>query len=565
MSNNKLRQLIANGNFIRQCVDPQLQTVIKNNFNFQSWFSCASRTLTSALNHIWCYSSHSNASQLLYGMCGLLKNNPQLNIYPNYLTINTEEAAELETNFNTILRYPNISTQKFNIVLYHIPKGKSFLKPILDRTYDDLRLRQIETYGINNTQHFLRIYKNFNSSGENTITIFSDQYSEEFMYILWTMLPHLMQIRMHETDEITPEIEAHNKRTQLLYQIFEVFFNALNDPSTQEYTPDELNTLKNKLQKLTKEYTAQFDFITNAVNTFTKNLAQAKNKITSTYYERELNTLNRHIQAYEDDLVQSYTKKLHLERQISAARLISEEDIKPFTETLLNAKAIEVLNTNSEEMVIRITAPLQYFQESDFETYENNPNSMYNGYFRNNPIIQKVLHKIFVTREYKLLAQAIIHMKITSNYTDMPLTFYAEKLHAAPTLTQFPNPHLYHYDCWGAAKNEMSKNICEGNYELVIMQMIAAVQSVNIAENASFVNGFLSDIKNSSTLRKLITIIKDTPEGPKQHTFEEICALEQVLEQQNKAQQIEQALSAKTQAAPNQYVQIELPDEDDTE
>ena len=103
----------------------------------------------------------------------------------------------------------------------------------------------------------------------------------------------------------------------------------------------------------------------------------------------------------------------------------------------------------------------------------------------------------------------------------------------------------------------MNKNIYEGNYELVVMQMIAAVQSVNVAENASFVSGLLGDIKNSSTLRDLLTFIVKTPEGTKELNYQQILEYEHNLTQQTILQQAKETIAQN----PQTYTQVELPDD----
>ena len=442
--------------------------------------------------------------------------------------------------------------------MYYIPKGKSYLKPVLDSLESPKRLKQIETYCILNSQHFIRIFENFNSSGANTITVFSDYYNDDLIYTLWTMLPHLMKITIHESDtELTEEQILHNTRTTILYEFFNSIYKIFQNSNPNELTVDEINAFKQEILQITTKYAEQFDFISKALSSFTTRLSKIKNEIANSYYVRELNNAVSNISRYEQNLENEYARKNKLERLLISIKQTSDEDIKPLIDCITSSKAIEILSTSNREMILRITAPLQYFQETDFEAYEKNPSSMYNEYFRKEPTLQKVFHKVFVTREYQLMLQAVIHLQIQEAFNETPLRFYAERYSSHPDLTQFPNPHLYHHDCWGNAKSEMHKNIYEGNYELVVMQMIAAVQSVNVAENASFVSGLLGDIKNSQTLRDLLTFVIKTPEGTKELNFQQILEYEHNLEQQTILQQAKEAIEQN----PQTYTQVELPDD----
>ena len=139
--------------------------------------------------------------------------------------------------------------------------------------------------------------------------------------------------------------------------------------------------------------------------------------------------------------------------------------------------------------------------------------------------------------------------------------------------TVFPNPHLYHYNCWSKAKAEMDKNILAGNYELVVAQAIAAVQSINVAEQQSFVNNFLDDFKESFWQQRMQFMIPG--QDKKIYTFNEIMAIEkkaleqtadtlQALVQNNSTEALQETLRQQTEQTTG-YVQVEVPDEDDND
>ncbi|MBQ8043959.1 MAG: hypothetical protein IJ272_07425, partial [Clostridia bacterium] len=278
------------------------------------------------------------------------------------------------------------------------------------------------------------------------------------------------------------------------------------------------------------------------------------------YLTQELNRIQSDIKTFETKLETRYNEQLRIQQNLAATNNVTAEDVKPFIDTINNTKAIEVLAATDSEMRLRITAPLQYFTSSDFERYEKNISSAYNQRFMGGgeiAILRNILHKIFVTREYKLLVQGIIKLRINTGYYDTILSANAQA-HELTDFTEFPNPHLYHHNCWSAARNEITKNLCEGNYELVVMQMVAAVQSVNVAEHASFVNGLLDDIKNSNLVRTkgLFHVIDSTG---KHYTYAEIIAHETALQREDA---VKAAKATLTNNPKEGYSQIEIPDDD---
>lgn len=569
MQSNKLNQILKNRAVWNTAMNPQIRNITQALYRNNGWYwSCPSRTLQNVLHSTvnGYYGGSGEIYRYLATMCSVLDNNKPIKIYPKYKLISSEQAPDLATNLIQLLDMPAADPNAFNLYLYHIPKGKSYLRKVLDENTDLIRLKQIETLCIENTQHFIRVYRNFNNTENNSVTIFSDQYSTDLINTLFVMLPHLMGIVSREATEeyeLTEADKKYNQQVQLLFDYFGILYGIMQEGQHNMHTctDHELSVLAITLSNAATAFANTFDFKTAQLDSFTKRLAKARNDNAQRYYTNKLSSINSLIRDYENTLKRYYADQAKYQRELIAHKLISEDDVKPFTETIKNTKAIEILSSSETEMVVRVTAPVQYFQESDFTAYEGNPSSTYMRNFYNNPTFRQVLHKVFVTREYKLLMQGIIHIQIQENYDSSPLYVFCERsLQAYYKYTEFPNPHLFHHDCWGPAKTEMQKNMCEGNFELVIMQMVAAVQSINIAENASFVNGLLYDIQNNTNIRTLMTFIVETPEGPKTFSYDEILIYERNL---GKQVAVEQAKETIAQTPKGTYTQVELPDNDE--
>ena len=562
MKSQRLNHILEYPDIWIKKIPAQLRAISKDLHDTKYWWwNTQSRTLASVLNSTfgnYCNGSP-NAYKIMHTMCALtLGHNNSFNIYPKYKLITSEMATNLENDLINTLEFPEVQSQEFGLILYHIPKGKTYLNAALEKK-QLTRLRTIEILCIENPSHFLRIYRNFNNTGNNIITVFSDTYTENMINTLWVMLPHLMEIVPHETSEDAPLTEndiEYNTKVDLLYKFFNELYEIMKNDTNTVYTTEEITEDQNKFQKITTEFIKHINTTTQSLQTFATNLANAKNNNTNQYLTTELHNINRRITCCEEDLRNYYITKSQLERQLTASKLISAEDVKPFIDTIQNTKAIEILYTNPTTLSLRITAPVQYFQENDLIAYEQNSSSNYNIALANDPLLKNILHKIFVTREYKLLLQAIINIGIENQYETEPLKL---KIAQQPDeYTQFPNPHLFHFNCWSAAKSEIQKNMCKGNYELVIMQMVAAVQTINIAENASFINRFLGDILHTNNLKKLLTIVVNTPEGEIQYNYDQIIEHEQKLQnQENNTPQTETNTDAK-----QPYSQIEIPDDD---
>lgn len=548
--NTHLTQALQDTAAWSQANEQLIEQINAANARYYLYTHCQSRTLQAVvsrtINRYSGYSGIPNPYVILKGIYELILKK-RISLIPGYLTPSAEQCATLET-FTSLLPTPDTTTDTIKIYLYMIPKGKSFVRPILDANTLN-RVKNVETPCLINISHFLRIYKGFNNTAPEDITIFTSDISEDFLAMLWILLPILLDMQPQTCAEDAPEelkekIEIYNKRVKVLTKLCEELY------SISEHTPQTLTTF---IKQVTTELIKLFDFQKQALNSFTERLANATNENAVKHFKTELQNCNYKIKELEDKLQQNYTTKMDLERQLIVNTQLTAEDVKPFFETIQNSKHIEIMSSTDTTLRLRITAPLQYFSE-DFERYEKNVSSDYNYYYKNLPEHKTILHKIFVTREYKIDMQAIVDLTINTNYNGQPMSFAALRGNHTK-FTRLPNPHLWHHDCWSQAKSEMTKNICAGNYELVIMQAIAAVQTVNVAEHTSFVNGFLYDFRQN--LYENLIYITDTDGN--EHSLTEMLKIEKQLKQQL------QKDFKEPQTIKKEYTQIEIPNEDDDE
>ena len=239
-----------------------------------------------------------------------------------------------------------------------------------------------------------------------------------------------------------------------------------------------------------------------------------------------------------------------------ANRQVSPADVQPLLDLIGQSDYIEIIDTTPTSLKIRITAPLQYFTENDFVSYENNENSEYNRHFKNK-VDKTILHKLFVTRDYQLLAEGIVTIALNNSWNtySSPISFEAQR-GGIEDFKNFPNPHLYHHNCWSAAKTEIMKNLNKDQYDLVVLQMIAAIQTINIAEHASFVNGLLNDFDTRIFHEKMHFIDKDK----NTYTYGELY---DKIKKEIQQGEVQEAAKIIEEAPKDEYTQVELPDDGD--
>lgn len=553
---------------------PLLQeTMNMRNNDIQQGIYSRSNTLCNTLRPILRYVDVT-LYDIFFKVCALNTNYQAYNINYGYTSYTAENTANL-TLADIVDQFTRLSTadpKTLRIAVHYIQKGKSYIRPLLDEYKQYERLQSIETVCIKNTSHFLRIYRNFNNSGQNVINIITDQIDNDLMNAFWLMMPLILKVSPTNLPNGVENADLHKQRVEKAL----AFGNLLYQISTRQDTFSNSN-LENDdkfittVKTLLTEFTNLFDFTSNALKEYTQNLANARNTNLLSNLQNDLRDVNDYIRNYEQKLQDYYIRQLTLERQINAYCTTKPDDLQSFINLIKNSPMIEMLRVQANQLTLRITAPLQFFQSSDFEAYEKNRSSYYNINYKEERRLRNILHKIFITKEYTFLVQAVIMFDINTSRSITPLRY---SVYQQPNrYTVFPNPHLYHYNCWSKAKAEMDKNILAGNYELVVAQAIAAVQSINVAEQQSFVNHFLDDFKNPSWQQHMQFMIPG--QDKKIYTLKEIIAIEekaleqtpdtlQALVQNNSTEALHETLRQQTEQNTG-YVQVEVPDNNDTD
>lgn len=440
--------------------------------------------------------------------------------------------------------------------LVHIASGKSYLREILDNNEDVTisanRIKNMEMYLIKSTTHFIRVYSKFPNTPEGDLVVFSDIIDERLIQQLYLQFPNIFnlteEVLQQELQQINPV--GSDTYTQQAFKVvafrelFNLFYNYTH-PTPELTIPIEA------IQNAIKAFCEFFANNSNEVEKFINKLSTAQNDKLIRNLKQTISNADSNIRNYENYLEQYYNQRADAQRQLNAIRNAEAADVSEFKNILLNNKAIEIIEAYSSELRLRITLPLLYFQTSDFEAYERNANSKYRQDYQSVPM-QRVMHKIFVERKYIMPIQAVIRMVIDTSSNNSIISLYADS--NGDHYTTLANPHLRYYDCWREAKANIAQCMAKAEYDLALMTMLAAVQTVNIAENPTFVERTLRDIRNLDISK---TIILTNAETKETISFPDAVKLEaKLIEEETK-----QAEEAASPPEARGYTQIVVEEE----
>lgn len=383
-----------------------------------------------------------------------------------------------------------------NLIIIYAPRNKTILKEKIKNAQPN-EIPQLNTLLIETPNHFVKTIQKNN----NTIIIFTDYITNKFVNMLYACFPKLLQaldiLKEINNPNQSETITIYNQALNYTLELHRIMFDSLNKDTCK--TED-----KARIAEILTALSTLWVNPEDLHNTFITNFANRRNQITKRNLENNEARYKSEISRYEDSLRSMYEALAETQRKMLNLKNVSTDDVLPFLNALKNNPLIETLDTTSEKLTLRITAPLQYYNPEDYNYYVTNKNSKLNNYF--NDIEKEILYDTFINKKYGIILEAIIHLTIVSDLSIGALEFRAQS--SSPSqFKNIPNPHLYYYNCWSEARSVLAKAIANNNYEIIIPQMIAAVQSVNVAESASFNSHFLDDL-NSSTWRSKINFIE---------------------------------------------------------
>ena len=555
---------------IVQALHPQTIANIAKPYS-NCYFYSNARTITDVFNNtIYNRPTYTQTTSDYYTLialyCTAAKIDPIV-FNPQHTTISETEYTNKTYYFNAIVYGPQnqqVNKTTPNVInVVHIPKGKTYLKQILAEEYPETQsITHFDKLLIQNVNHYIAMYTNIPTNGmyisneqriSNAITIITDTVNNQLMEQIYTLIP-LLYDKLIDYNNLP---EANKKALEEIKKLFKILYaqTFLKYQLHGVYTaPTETNTLnfeENCIITLAKGVDAGTTTLKPIIETtikyieellqltdincapFLEKLKTVKQKRLTGDLESRITQTRRNIDSYERTLTQYYFQLDEAIKQLNVMSGLAEDNVDSFKDAL-NNRAIEVLKIENDntELVIRVTALAQHFLSEDFVRYEQNPRSVINTRQYSKAFLN-VLHKIFVTREYKLILQAVVRVSL-DRYSTNFLSINASN--ESTLYTECPNPHLYHYNCWSKAKTQMINYAIKNEYDLMFLQMVAAIQSVNIAEVPSFLDGLIVDLASKQHIKSKTHLID---QANKVITLKEAIQYEQTLIDDNTNEQKE--------------------------
>ena len=508
----------------------------------------AGRILNSVADRLYYsgrYSNHPHA--LLMRLCALYTGHeytPEFKLH--YLTYKSEDSV-LERDYNYTTQQ-NI-TVPITVHIVHVARGKTiFDEAIKNKPPTGNRNKTFESILIQNQYHYIRVYTDHTAAPQNYTTnttpvlIITDTVNYQLIDAITNLLPHFLGlIPAYITIQDKPSDTLTDKQNLLkcIIALFNYFFKYSPTTDTGVQTHNAYITeLLSEIARYAKQ-----DHTTN-LTAFTKNFSTIRSQKLLRDAQQMQDRARTDINTYTEALNKAYEKLYTAVALETQALNQNPDDITAFITMLQNNKHIEIINANQTNIQIRITAPLKYYRTEDFEFLLNNTNSVFYRHLTSDS--QALLIAAIKDNKFQILMQAVIEISTTSSTTN-PLSFTARCI--TEYMDCVPNPHLTYYNCWSAARSQLNDAITKANYDFIVPQLIAAVQSVNMAESSTFYSRFLP---NFNTISEDVVLFYD-PENDKKYTKKEALQL------------IHNTTVSEPEPTdtPKPYTQTEIEDDDD--
>ena len=479
--------------------------------NQQSYYHNRSRTFSHVLNQFstsfrynWYVSNTDTTTNIVHLLSALCTQTLSLLTQtkePIFLDTIYMSPSDLTSYTGTELINALVNARtNISLKIAYIPRSKTELKQKLAGIpQDNERLKGIENLLIQDIYHLIRVYHI-----EKTILVITSDITVNMLKMLYAQLPNLLNLvvkPIENLEEAPKSIIQYNQCVTLLRDLFKNFYDSLTQSNFNVDAAHQHN--KQILLGLTELLIDD----SQAQNTFIQNLANRRNIVQIQRLKNTETDLQNRINSYEADLNRYYERLAQTHRDLLLTKTLTPEDVQPFLDSLISSnKTVEILETSNTDMILRITVPLQYYNPEHYQAYVNNPGSVPN--LSLNKREKEILYDTLINKKYAILLQAIIQLTISES--DGLLTFKANRTES--DFTEMPNPHLYYYNCWSEARSQINKAIANNDYELIIPQILAAVQSVNVAENASFISHFIPDFTSDKWRNKIHFIDNETKE-----------------------------------------------------
>ena len=204
--------------------------------------------------------------------------------------------------------------------------------------------------------------------------------------------------------------------------------------------------------------------------------------------QRDVDSARRSLEEAQER--ESACRALLLEKEIYLAgcdaRIASNTD-DGLADYVIDNRAIEILSVQNDRMRVMFNTYLSYWDPDDVEVLINNRNSYlyYSNGTRYDDFISAedialLMKAVFIDMELKI--RVCSHVEFNMRNYEVHHEWYDYQIIKDRT----PNPHHFHFDCFGNYRRAIENYLCAGDYELAFEQTLAAVMSINPGESTTF-------------------------------------------------------------------------------
>lgn len=214
-------------------------------------------------------------------------------------------------------------------------------------------------------------------------------------------------------------------------------------------------------------YINNIDMYKNARTEAIRNLLLRLNETRNNNIQQQIEEERRHIDNVKTELTQALQRYYHANALLigGAETQLTEDDIK----YIIDKNIVEGIHISGTTIYFSCTAPvLQYDKDAAEIYYKTIGNSDF----------KKLFKAIFIDEDY------ILHFTdcIKINYNTGTYSASSSALSHVHTVRGLPNPHHYHYNCWGNYSSIITELISNYDHLALFLQIKAAVGSLNMTD-----------------------------------------------------------------------------------
>jgi hypothetical protein len=232
--------------------------------------------------------------------------------------------------------------------------------------------------------------------------------------------------------------------------------------------------------ELYTNYINNIDTYKNARTEAIRNLLLQLNNTRNNNLQQQLEEERRRIDSVKTELAQTLQRYYHTNALLigGAETQLTEDDIK----YIIDKNIIEGIYINGTTLYFSCTAPVLQYDKDAAEIYYK---TIRDSDFK------KLFKAVFIDEDY------ILHFTdcIKINYNTGGYSASAGALSHVHTVRGLPNPHHYHYNCWGNYNSIITELIINYDHLALFLQIKAAVGSLNMTDY-TVLNRFKEDINN---------------------------------------------------------------------